>query len=170
MKNWRTREDRKAVRIGVRVRTDAGWIDATVRNLSSRGMMLQSLEPLQRNAFVEITRGRTRVVGRVVWSDDVNFGLQAQDAIDVSGLLTNPGMQAAGAVADRRSAQRPSGPARSYIALDRATSSRLMGRAMELAVVILAFASVSILTVTSALEAAEKPLEQVRNALSSQPH
>lgn len=165
MKSWRLRENRKTVRIGVRVRTDAGWIDATVRNVSSRGLMLQSVEPLSRNQFVEISRGRTRIVGRVVWSDDANFGLQAQDAVDIAGLLAAPGAAGPGSVGERRLAQRPTAPVRSYVALDRATSSRLMGRAMEAAVVVLAFASVSILTVTSALEAAEQPLQQVRLAL-----
>lgn len=168
MKTWRPREDRKTVRIGVRVRTDAGWIDATVRNVSSRGLMLHSIEPLHRNQFVEITRGRTRVVGRVVWSDDTNFGLQAQDAVDISALLDKPGSNAAADGSERRLAPRAA-PVRTYVALDQATNSRMAGRAMELMIVVLTLASVSMLTVSSALEAAEQQLEKVRTSLASEP-
>ncbi len=167
MKTWRPREDRKTVRISVRVRTDAGWIDATLRNVSSRGMMLHSAEPLQRNQFVEITRGRTRVVGRVVWSDDTNFGLQAQDAVDMCALLGKPGSNAAATIGERRLSPRPTAPVRTYVAVEHAAGSRLIGRAMELTIVVLALASVSLFTVSSALEAAEQPLEKVRIAFAT---
>lgn len=167
MTQWRPREDRKTVRITVRVRTDAGWIDATIRNLSSRGMMLHSVRPFRRNQFVEIARGGTRVVGRVVWSDDANFGLQAQDAIDLHALLAKPGGGAAAARPSERRAE-PRQLTRSYIALDRSSGSRVAGRAMEFAFTVAAFASVSVLTVTSALEAAEKPLNQVGAVLGGE--
>lgn len=154
------------MRIGVRVRTDSGWVDATVRNVSSRGMMLHSLQPLRRNQFVEIMRGRARVVGRIVWSDDTGFGLQAQDIVDIPALLAQP--QASGTVesTERRAAPRPTRPTRAYVAIERADRSKLIGYAMEKAAVVLVFASVSVLAVTSALEAAEKPLKEVRIALA----
>jgi hypothetical protein len=169
MKAIRPRETRKTVCIGVRVRTDAGCIDATVRNVSTRGMMLQSVEPLQRNQFVEITRGRTRVVGRVVWSDDASFGLLAQDAVDITGLLQQPGAVAARVKVPGSPLPDFAAPVRSYVALDSATSSRLIARAMELAIIVLAFASLGVLTLGSALEAAEQPLEKVRIALAPTP-
>lgn len=162
------REDRKTVRIGVRVRTDDGWVDATIRNVSSRGMMLHSLQPLRRNQFVEIARGRSRVVGRIVWSDDMACGLRARDVVDISALLAQPQGGGAERPPERRAAARPaaSAPARAYVAIDRSDRSRLIGYAMEKAAVVLVFASVSVLAVTSALEAAEKPLEEVRIALA----
>lgn len=169
MNNRRTRETRKTVRIGVRVRTEAGWRDAILRNVSSRGMMLQTDPPLHRNQCVEIARGRARVIGRVVWSDDASSGLMAQDAVDIAGLLAAPGTNPAPAPAERRSASRPAASFRPDVALDRAIGSRLTGRAMERVGVLLAFASVSILAVTSALEAAEQPLESIRTALATAP-
>ena len=51
-------------------------------------------------------------------------------------------------------------------AIDRADRSTLIGYAMEKAAVVLVFASVSVLAVSSALEAAEKPIEEVRIALA----
>lgn len=169
MKTLRPREDRKTVRIGVRVRTDSGWADATVRNVSSRGMMLHSLQPLRRNQFVEITRGRARVVGRIVWSDDAGFGLQTQDIVDIPALLAQP--QAGGTIesTERRAAPRPTRPTRAYVAIDRADRSKLVGYALEKATVVLACASVSVLAVTGALEAAEKPVEEIRVALATSP-
>ena len=170
MTDRRFREDRKTVRIGVRVRTDTGWIDATVCNVSTRGMMLHSAGGLQRNQFVEITRGRARVIGRVVWSDESKFGLQAQDAVDITALLQKPGTNPAAVVGEHRFDRRSAPPVRTYVALDRTTTSRLVGRAMDLATVVLVFAIVSILTVSSALEAAEKPLAQVHGALATDSH
>jgi len=166
MSKLRPREDRRSVRIGVRVRTDDGWIDATVRNVSSRGMMLHSLQPLRRNQFVEIARGRSRVVGRIVWSDGLGCGLQAQDVVDISALLAQPQANGERRQAERRAAPRSAPPARAYVAIDRADRSKLIGYAMEKAAVVLVFASVSVLAVSSALEAAEKPIEEVRIALA----
>lgn len=166
MKKLRPREDRKTVRIGVRVRTDDGWVDATVRNVSSRGMMLHSLQPLRRNQFVEIARGRSRIVGRIVWSEDMACGLQSQDLVDLSLLLAPSEANAGVRATERRAAPRSVAPARAYVAIDRADRSKLIGYAMEKAAMVVAVASVSVLAVTSALEAAEKPLENVRVALA----
>jgi hypothetical protein len=169
MKPLRPREDRKAVRISVRVRTDNGWIDATVRNVSSRGMMLHSLQPLCRNQFVEITRGRARVVGRIVWSDDVEFGLQAQDIVDISALLAQSQVGGTIESTDRRAPPRPTRQTRTYVAIERNDRSKLVGYAIEKAAVLIACTSVSVLAVTSALEAAENPIEEVRVALAASP-
>lgn len=119
----------------MRVRTDAGWIDATVRNISSRGMMLHSPQPLQRNQFVEVTRGRSRVVGRIAWADDAMCGLHSQDRVDMAGLLSDscpsPLSDRAGAMAERRAQSRTT--AGGYVAsLEfRAESARFMGKALE---------------------------------------
>lgn len=168
MQNWRPRENRKTVRIGVRVRTDTGWTDATIRNVSNRGMMLQTLQPLRRNQFVEIARGRHRMAGRIVWSRDSVCGLQVREQVDIPGLLAPPDESRAVRGTERRIAQRPEPAPGRYAAslAERAQSSRLLGRAFEKAFMVVALASVSVVAVGSALEAADAPLEQVRMALA----
>lgn len=169
MKDWRPREIRKSVRIGVRVRTDDGWIDATVRNVSQRGMMLDSLQPLRRSQFVEVARGRHRLVGRVVWSEATTCGLQARDCVDIHGLLAQPGSGSSGSTDDRRTHARSSAPVRGAKVAERAEASRLLGRGFEKAFMALALASVSILAVSSALEAGSAPIAKIDLALAGSP-
>jgi hypothetical protein len=168
MQNWRNRESRKTVRLSVRVRTDDGWIDATVRNVSSRGMMLHSLQPLRRNQFVEIARGRHRVVGRIVWSDATACGLQSQDKVDIQGLLSQPADAAALGSAERRMHVRSRPPQPLPPVGERAAASRAMGRAFEFAFVVTAVSSVAAIAAISMQEALAAPLTQVELAMSGQ--
>lgn len=166
MQHWHHRPHRKAVRIKVRVRTEAGWVDATVHNVSERGMKLHCNPGLRRNEFVEIARGRYRVVGRIVWNADAASGLRSRDMIDMAGLLADPNQRSARLEIDRRAAPRPGPPVRALTLAERAAASQLMGRAFEKTFMVLALASVSVLAVTSALEAVDAPIEQVRVALA----
>lgn len=168
MKHWRQRENRMAVRISVRVRTDDGWTDATVRNVSSRGMMVHSLRPMRRNQFVEIARGHTRVVGRIAWSEDAVWGLQAQDRVDIAALLAKPEAGVSGARQERRAAPRPKVATASTLTVnDRAERSRWLGQAVERTMLLSAIACTCAFAVSSALEAMERPLEQVQVALAN---
>ena len=169
MNHWRPRESRKSVHIGVRVRTDEGWIDATVRNVSQRGLMLHSPRPLRRNQFVEVARGRQLVVGRIVWSDATAAGMQARDCVDIGGLLAQSGAGSSNGADDRRSKGRASAPVPGASIAERAEASRLLGRGFEKAFMVLALASVSILAVGSALEAANAPIAKVGLALAGSP-
>lgn len=165
MQHWRPRETRRTVRLSVRVRTEAGWFDATVRNMSERGMGLDGHLPLRRNQFVEIARGRHRVVGRIVWSDDAACGLRAQDAVDIAGFLAGP-RAASPRANDRRQGDRTM---RAQAALPlpvRAESARWFGRAFEFAVILTGIACTAGLAVGSVLEVLGAPLEQVGSALA----
>ena len=150
----------------MRVRTDAGWIDATVRNLSERGMALDSHHPLRRNQFVEIARGRWRVVGRIVWSDADSCGLRAQDAVDIAGFLASPdaGPQRAN---DRREGDRSARPEVAAVPLhQRAQSARWLGRAIEFGMVVTGVVCAAAVAVGGVFEALGTPLEQVSAALA----
>ena len=154
------------------MRTDAGWIDATVRNVSVRGMQLHSPQPLRRNEFVEIARGQSRVVGRIVWSNEMVCGLKAQDAVDIDGLLSAPTScrPAAGENArDRRTIERPSAPVHAPSFETRAQSARLLGRAIEKTILVVAIACGGALAIGSAFEAMADPLEKVSTALAASP-
>ncbi|WP_133365896.1 PilZ domain-containing protein [Qipengyuania sediminis] len=165
MVTWRNRETRRTVRISVRVRTDAGWIDATVRNLSTRGMMLDSPQPLRRNQFVEVTRGHRRVVGRIVWSEAERCGLHSQDMIDIAGLLATPGTPSG---VERRSQSRAGTPAprRPVGIADQAHFARLVGRTIERGALVIAGAAVAALIAAAALDTLARPFEQVDAVLA----
>lgn len=163
MMKLRQREPRKSVRIGARIRTEDGWFDATIANVSSRGMMLRSAQPLRRNQFVEVTRGHCVVVGRIVWNHDDISGLQTQDSLDLSALLAKPTERPAMRSEERRAVARPDD--RAWLVTQRSQAARLMGRAIESTVLVVAIATTGILGVSTVLEAADAPIEQVRLAL-----
>lgn len=165
MKSWRNREDRRTVRISVRVRMDDGWMDATVRNVSSRGMMLHSLQPLQRNQFVEISRGHLRVIGRIVWADAAMSGLRAQDDVDIAALLAKPHPNGAATPLERRQGPRESAPTRLASLEDRADASRLLGRATEKVFLLAAILCAALLAMTAARETLSAPLQKIGVAL-----
>ncbi|BBC72687.1 conserved hypothetical protein [Altererythrobacter sp. B11] len=84
------REPRKPVRIPARLKTDLGWGDADIRNVSSRGIMAVCDKPPPRGSYVELRRGSYVVIGRVAWSALDRFGLQAQDRIELDDLMKPP--------------------------------------------------------------------------------
>lgn len=170
MLHWRKREERKTVRIAVRVRTDAGWIDATARNVSSRGMMLQSLEPLHRNQFVEVAKGRCRTVGRIVWSRGSVCGVHTRDRIDLSQLLAGPGpvgtpQTTDAGPQDRRATSRAGATGGTADLAFQAETSRMFGRAFERVVMVGAITCAALLLGAGAYEMMSAPMERVDAAL-----
>ena len=73
-----------------RMRLDGGWVDVSIRNLSSRGMMIHSVHAVERGTYVEVRRGVHAMVGRAVWRKGRTFGLQTQDPVDVDALIERP--------------------------------------------------------------------------------
>lgn len=161
------REPRTTVRLTVRIRADGGWSDATVHNVSQRGMMVRSLYPLRRNQYVEIARGHTRVVGRIVWTADAGCGLRAQDAIDIGALLGQPAATRAALRDGRREPPRTATGSFGALALsNRADSSRRIAQGFEFIAVIAVVAASAVLAIDATLDAAGTPLAQVRIALA----
>jgi hypothetical protein len=115
---WKPREARLAVRLPSRIRIGSGWADACIHNISSRGMMLQSVTPPKPGSYIEVRRGSNIIVGRVIWRRDGFFGIRTQQPIDVRALSappeanvsTSPDQNAA--ALERRSTQRLSEEAR----------------------------------------------------------
>lgn len=158
------RDPRTTVRLTVRIRADGGWLDATVHNVSQRGMMVRSQYPLRRNQFVEIARGHTRVIGRIVWTTDSACGLRAQDIIDIGALLGQP---AATRTALREDSARREGGSFAALAMPyRVDASRRLARGFEFTAVVAAIAVTVTLTIDETLDAASEPIEQVRLALA----
>jgi len=98
----RNREPRKEVRIGVRLKDDAGWSDAQILNVSSRGVMAMCAEPPPRGSYVEIRRGSCVMIGRVAWTGSDRIGVHVRERIAVEDLLqpATPGRKALRAAND----------------------------------------------------------------------
>jgi hypothetical protein len=83
----RAREERRTIFLKARLRTDAGWSEVSIGNISSRGLMFRAQTPPPRGSFIEIRHRSTTIVGRVAWSHGSRCGVRTQDQIDIQGLL-----------------------------------------------------------------------------------
>lgn len=85
------REERKNVILPVRIRQDSKWVDARIRNVSSRGIMIQMDDPPAKGTFLEVRRQQVVIVGQVRWSNGNCCGLRTQDKVPVHALKPNGG-------------------------------------------------------------------------------
>lgn len=69
---------------------DAKWIDVTIRNVSSRGMLLESPALLKRGTYLEVRRGSAVIVARAVWADGQKVGVRTQDIVLANRLVKDP--------------------------------------------------------------------------------
>ena len=84
------REPRRSVVIQARMRLDGVWSDVCIRNISSRGMLLQAAAAPPRGTYVEIFRGRHSVVAQVRWCKDRRFGIHTRERMDVDAIINEP--------------------------------------------------------------------------------
>lgn len=82
------REPRRKVFVKARIRIGGRWGDVCVRDISSRGLLLQARSAPPRGTYIEVRRGRHTIVARVVWTSDERFGVQAQDRISIDGFVS----------------------------------------------------------------------------------
>jgi len=66
------------------------WADICIRNMSSRGLLVQGRSPPDPGTYVEVRRGEHIIVARVVWSNGQEFGLQTQDQLHIDAILQDP--------------------------------------------------------------------------------
>ncbi len=87
------RTPRRKVLIRAQMRCGGPKIDVCIRDVSPRGMLLQSSAPPPRGTYVEIVQGALPVVGQVIWMKDRKFGISTRDVIDIRALEdeTKPG-------------------------------------------------------------------------------
>jgi hypothetical protein len=69
------------------MRAGAGQVDVCIRDISSRGMLIQAGVPPPRGTYVEILRPGCSVTGRVVWSKHHKFGIQVRERISIPLML-----------------------------------------------------------------------------------
>ena len=95
----RPREARHKVVIPTHMRAGGAKTDVCIRNVSSRGLMLQAACPPPAGTYVEIFQPAHMIVARVVWCKDKRFGVRTSDVMDIKALIS-------GTVPQRRAADR----------------------------------------------------------------
>lgn len=127
----RPRETRTTVLIPARIRAGGTWLDVRIRNVSSRGLMLEVRSPLERGTYLEIARTHLRIAGRVVWTESGRCGIQTRDDIDFVSLTDD----SQGTPAAAELPMKVASPASARIR-ERGDRSRMLGRLMEFAAII----------------------------------
>lgn len=122
------KEDRVKVLLRVRMRAGGLPTDACIRDISSRGLLVQTAAPPSRGTTIELNGPFRPIVARVVWTSDGRFGVRTQDIIDVSALLSGKLDRRQGG--ERRSVPR-SAPDRRADALNGASISHRLGGWMQ---------------------------------------
>ena len=83
----KARETRRQLIMRAQMRADGAPVDVCIRNISSRGMLLQASTPPPRGAYVEIICPFHTIVARVIWAKDRRFGVYTRLPIDVSAVI-----------------------------------------------------------------------------------
>jgi len=138
------------------MRASCGWSDASILNISSRGLQVNTTRAAVQRTTVEIWHGEHLIVAHVVWSKGTRAGLQAEQRVPVEELMTLshvPKLQLTAPELDRR--KRP----RSH------DESRLRSRAIEFAGLTIIVTSLALGGFVMLQEAFARPLAHVQAAL-----
>ena len=160
------REARREVHIPSRMRSREEWIDVCIRNISSRGLLVECSSPPSRGSYVDIRRGSQVIIGRVVWSKAGRFGVRTQDRLDIDAIINEP-----------RLAQRPIRPTaserrnRSRAGADADITSRLernrwRSSIMQFVLIVVGVIAASALIATAVHDVLASPLAAIERALS----
>lgn len=151
------RESRVKTMLPARMRSQAGWSDACILNVSSRGLMVYSNGTAQPGSFVEIRRGSQLVVARVVWRKNGRMGLWSPDKVHVHEILSDSGVaavvQSTAAAVERRRIPRTQ------------DQSRARARAMEFLTTVLIATGLAGWAVLYVHEVMARPMTVVRATL-----
>lgn len=144
------------------MRAGDAYVDVCIRNISSRGMMLQAASPPPAGTYIEILRGTHAVVGRIVWTRDRRFGIQSASRIDISAIVNEPTQSGRKPPQqERRSSNRSRLPQRQPDIAERAERSRRIARASEFGLVIAGGMIGAGLLATLAYDMMTRPFESV---------
>jgi hypothetical protein len=157
------REARRKVMLRATMCTGGPRVDVCVRDISSRGMMVQAGAPPPRGTFVELDCAGHEIVGMVIWRREHRFGLQTRDRINVRSLAHGiPPATDTPRPAGARAVRRPA--ARTGARAD-AEASRILAGKMELAVVLVFGAALVAGLAASAFETLSRPFGAVSSLL-----
>jgi hypothetical protein len=97
------------------MRAGGTYVDICIRDISSRGMLVQTNAPPSRGAYIEICRPGRIIVARVVWTKERRFGITTRERMNVDAFVAEA---ANGGAADQAS------PATPWPHVDRRTARR----------------------------------------------
>ncbi len=80
------RESRRKVLIRAKMRAGGLPTEVCIRDVSSRGVLIQAAASPARGTYVELIVANQRLVGRVVWGKERRFGIQTRDPVNVLAL------------------------------------------------------------------------------------
>ena len=83
----RAREQRRKVLIQAKIRAGGLPVDACIRDISTKGLMIQAKVPPPRGTYVEIVTASHTIVGRVVWGRDMRFGISTRDKLHIDMIV-----------------------------------------------------------------------------------
>ena len=154
------REERLRTLLPARMRSQSGWSDACILNISAGGLLVYSAGNAQPGTHVEIRRGGTLIIANVVWRRNQRIGLCSHHPVPMREVIQNDTAAAIAATDSPVPVERRKQP-RS------ADNSRLQGRAMDFAataVIGIALAAAAAFCVTDALS---RPVSAVEAALAA---
>ena len=82
------REPRYETVLPAKIRWDARWLPSTIRNVSTRGLMLRMPGPPPPGTYVEVQTPVGVLVARAMWTLNQSCGLRLQDRLDVQAILS----------------------------------------------------------------------------------
>jgi hypothetical protein len=150
----RPRELRRWLIVPAHLRHASGWSDASILNISSRGLLIRTARPLEPGNWVELRRGDHVINARVVWREAAKAGLESDDRLPLEEI--------AGGVIGTAQAYAPEptqAPPR------KADRSREQGRMVEFAGIMGAGFTLAALTATIVGRALAHPLAEVTSVL-----
>jgi hypothetical protein len=142
-----------------RVRTAAGWGDACILNVSSRGLLIHSARLAPEDNVIELRHGDHAIVARVMWRCGARVGLRSDHRVpieEIAILGENGSLQLTAARtgnAERRKRPRTD------------DHSRLRARAFQFASIVVVGASLSGAAFVLVSEALARPLSAISAAL-----
>ena len=86
-RSHRPRELRRRVLLAARMRAAAGWTDACILNLCSRGMMINANAAALRSDTIELWHQDHVIVATVVWRKGTKAGLRTENPIPVDEIM-----------------------------------------------------------------------------------
>ena len=88
----KNREWRRSVLVKARIKSSDGWRDASILNVSSRGLMIYSACCSNPGSEVELRGGDQVIRARVVWRKGQRAGLRSESVLPVLDII-NPAVE-----------------------------------------------------------------------------
>jgi hypothetical protein len=166
MGSLKPREERRKTAVRARLRTDRGWSDVTIGNVSSRGLLLLCVTPLPRNSFIEVRHHSVCIVGRIVWTHGVKCGVRTQDTVDIAGLLSQTPQKRRAPGEERRVARDRQLRARPSAPEETAAASRRFARVFDWTIMVVVAGAAGAFMAQAAYAALEAPMARVTTVLN----